>query len=183
MSDITACCPSSTTSMAELGIAAGIAGLVSLTIQVFGISYKYVHEVRNASSSARQFLSELKNLKDVLVQIEKTAKAKHQEDLFGDDGSCLLSMKDSNEYRNILEEVRDKLAQRQSESSLRKNFKALTWPFSEKETLALAESFHRHLGIYNVALAADSRYANCTADIERLLLSICKQDFGNAYFD
>ena len=32
--------------MAEvLGIASGIAGLLSLTIEVFGISYKYVNEV------------------------------------------------------------------------------------------------------------------------------------------
>lgn len=42
--------------MAEvLGIASGIAGLLSLTIEVFGISYKYVNEVRDASSSARLF--------------------------------------------------------------------------------------------------------------------------------
>ena len=145
--------------MAEaLGTAAGIAGLVSLTIEVFGISYKYIHGVRNASSSARHFLNELENLKIVLTQIGKMVKDTHQEDIFGDDGSCLLSVKDSNEYLDMLREVRDKLAERQSDSSLRNKFKALTWPFSENKTLALADFLHRHLGIYNVALAADSRY-------------------------
>lgn len=170
--------------MAEvLGLASGIAGLVSLTIEIFGISYKYIHGVRDASSSARRFLSELENLKDVLARLVTMAKATHQEDLFGDHGSCLLSIKDSLECRSTLEEVRNKLAQRQSESSLRNKFKALTWPFSEKETLALAESFHRYLGIYSAALAADGRYVNFTTDIERLLLSMCIQDFRNTYFD
>ena len=147
--------------MAEaLGIASGIAGLISLTIEVFGISYKYINGVRNASSSARQFLSELENLKIILAQVGKMTKETHQEVIFGDDGSCLLSIKDSHEYCLMLRKVRDKLIERQSESSFRTKFRTLTWPFSEKETLAFAESLHRYIGIYTAALAADGRYAN-----------------------
>ena len=163
--------------MAEIGIPAGIAGLVSFTIQVLGISYKYIHGVRNASSSARHFLNELENLKIVLTRIGKMVKDTHQEDIFGDDGSCLLSVKDSNEYLKILQKVQDKLAERQSDSSHRKKLKALvglTWPFSEKETLDLVEYLHRYLETCNTALAADGRYVrHATNWSESWLIRAC----------
>ena len=147
--------------MAEaLAIAAGIAGLIGLTIEVFGISYKYVHGVRDASSSARQLLLELGDLQTVLLRIEQAAKQTDELEVFGDAGSCLLSVKESNEYIGLLQNIRDKLQQRQTPSSFRNNLKTLTWPFSEKETLALANSLHRHLEIYNIALTVDVRYGH-----------------------
>ena len=145
--------------MAEaLGIASGIAGLISLTIEVFGISYKYVHEVRDASSSVRRFLRELEDLQNVLLRVDQVAKETDERKVFGDAGSCLLSIKESNEYIGLLEKVRDNLQQRQTSSSIRNRSKALTWPFSEKETITLADSLHRHLEIYNFALSIDNRY-------------------------
>ena len=145
--------------MAEvLGIASGVAGLVSLTIEVFGISYKYVHGVRDASSSVRQFLVELEDLQKILLRLEQVAKETDERKVFGDAGSCLLSIKNSSEYIELLESVRDKLQQQQTPSSIRNKLKALTWPISGKETLALADSLHRHLEIYNTALTVDIRY-------------------------
>ena len=147
--------------MAEaLGIASGVAGLVSLTIEVFGISYKYINGVRDAPSSARRFLKEIEDLQTVLRRVEHYASNDNQVELFGDTGSCLLSIDKSNEYIDLLQKVRDKLQQRQTSSSFRTSLKALTWPFTEKETLALTESLHRHLEIYNTALAVDSRYVS-----------------------
>ena len=147
--------------MAEaLGIASGIAGLVSLTIEVFGISYKYIHGVRDASSSARRFLSELEDLQTVLLRVDQVAQRNDQAEVFGDAGSCLFSIQNSNEYVDTLEKIRDKLQQRQTSSSLRAKMMALTWPYSEKVTLALSEFLHRQLEIYNTALAVDSRYVH-----------------------
>ena len=145
--------------MAEaLGIVSGIAGLVSLTIEVFGITYQYVHGVRDASSSVRQFLMELESLQKVLRRVEQVAKETDERKVFGDAGSCLLSIKESNEYIGQLQNIRNRLQQRQTQSSLRTNLKALTWPFSEKDTLALTNSLHRHLEIYIFALSVDNRY-------------------------
>ena len=145
--------------MAEaLGIASGVAGLISLTIEVFGISYKYVHGVRNASSSVRRFLLELEDLQKVLLRVEQVAKETDGLEVFGDAGSCPLSIKESNEYMKLLQRIRDDLQQRQTPSSIRNTLKALTWPFSEEETSALANSLHRYLEICNVALNVDIRY-------------------------
>lgn len=147
--------------MAEtLAIASGITGLVSLTVEVFGISYKYINGVRNASRSARRLLKELEALQTVLHRVEQVANERNKVEAFGDAGSYLLSIKEANEYISLLQNIRGKLQQRQSHSTFRNHVKALTWPFSEKETLFLIESFHRHLEIYNTALAVDSLYVH-----------------------
>lgn len=57
-----------------LGIASRVAGLVSLTNEVIGISYKYINGVRDASSSARRVLKELKDLQAVLRSVEQFSK-------------------------------------------------------------------------------------------------------------
>ena len=144
--------------MAELATAAGIAGLISLTIQVFGISYKYIQGVRGASSSVHLFLKELENLQTVLRRVEEFSKEKDQVEVFGHTGSCLLSIKKSNEYIDLLCEVHNKLEQRQTDSSIWDRMKSIIWPFSEKETSALTDSLYRHFEIYNTAIAVDNLY-------------------------
>lgn len=57
--------------MAEaLGLASSIAGLLSLTIETYRISAKYISGVRNASKLAKALLSELDALKKVLVDLD-----------------------------------------------------------------------------------------------------------------
>jgi Fungal N-terminal domain of STAND proteins len=57
--------------MAEaLGLAAGIAGLLSLTIETYRISAKYINGVRNASKLVKDLLRELDALKKVLVDLD-----------------------------------------------------------------------------------------------------------------
>lgn len=130
--------------MAEtLGVASGIARLINLTIEVFGI--RYIDGVRNALCSARRFLKKLKALQIVLHRVEQVANEKYKLEAFNDTGLYLLSINEANKYINLLQNSRGKLQQRQSHSAFRNHVKALTWPFSEKETFVLTESFHRHL--------------------------------------
>lgn len=146
--------------MAEVAAAvaapSGIAALIGLTVQVIGSSYTYIHGVHDAPFHVRQFVSELENLRPVLLRVMKLAEETNLVEMFGDAGSCLLQIKQSDEYIVILEEVRDKLQQQQKGSSFRKVMKALTWPFSKEETRSLIESLHRHLEIYTGATAVDS---------------------------
>ena len=170
--------------MAEvLGVASGIAGLLSLTIEVFGISYKYVNGVRDASSSARRFLKELEALHKVLLSVEQSAGQTGQEEIFGDTRSSFLSLEKCDEYVDLLENIRNKLQQRQTPSSFRNKMKALTWPFSEKETLALTESLHRLLEIYNTALAVDNRYVHGFASNSTIMDDLCLQDYWTTYLE
>ena len=146
--------------MAEvIGIASGIAGLLSLTIEVIQISSNYINGVRGASSTVQRFLKELDNLKRVLTKIEEMSKKTDDIQVFGEDGtSCLLSVQEGRHYLELLTDIRDRLGTRTTDGSFRKKLKALTWPFSEEKTLSLIESLHRHLDIYQTALTIDNLY-------------------------
>ena len=143
--------------MAEvLGVASGVAGLMSMTIQVFQISYDYIDKVHNASNTIRLFLKELQDLKIVLIKVEQMTKSTDDGEIFGDGPSCLLSIGESNEYVDLLETIRHKLEKRRADGSIRQKLKSLTWPFSEDKTLGLIQALHRHLDIYQTALALDN---------------------------
>lgn len=145
--------------MAEIiGIASGIAGLISLTIEVFGVSYKYVGGVRRASTAVRQFLAELDELKAILMKIERMAIDEDEDNILGQGKSSILSVKETYDYLHLLDSVRQRLEDRNAHESWRKRIKDLTWPFSEKETLKLVEQLHRHLERYKTAMAMDNLY-------------------------
>jgi len=63
--------PSGTNTMAEaLGLASSIAGLLSITLETYRISAKYISGVRNASKHVTDLLRELDALKKVLVNLD-----------------------------------------------------------------------------------------------------------------
>ena len=147
--------------MAEvIGVASGMAGLLSLTIEVIGISYEYIVEVQDASSAAQRFVSELEEIKIVLLKIDTMSKEDDDREIFGEEGSCFLSLKESNEYISLLESLREKLESRLAETSLRRKMKALTWPFSEEKTRTLIDLLHRHLGSFTTGLTLDNLYVS-----------------------
>ena len=145
--------------MAEvLGVVSGVAGLISLTIEVFGISYRYISEVRGASETVKRFLGELENLKGVLLKIERLSRELSDVDLFGNGPFSLLSEDSCNNYVELLNTIRKDMEDRLPNGSFRRKVKALTWPFSEERTVALIESLHRHLDIYKMALVTNNMY-------------------------
>ena len=143
--------------MAEvLGIASGVAGLMSLTIEVFQISYDYIDKVHNASNTLCRFLRELQDLKVVIIMVEQMTKSIDEQTIFGPDHYCLLSIAQSNEYLDLLEIIRHKLEKRKVYGSFQQKLKALTWLFSEDKTPGLIQALHRHLEKYRTALALDN---------------------------
>ena len=139
-----------------------MAGLISLTIEVYGISYKYIiNGVRNANSSACRFLERVRGTQSQACSSvsrdsqEKTIKSNS----LGILAFCLRSIRKSEKYIDLLHKVRNKLEQKDRQappSGIRNGMKSLIWPFSEKETSALADSLHRHLEIYNTASSFSS---------------------------
>ena len=143
--------------MAEvIGVASGVAGLLSLTIEVIGITYKYVIGVRNAPDAVRGLMKELAELKVVLLKLDELSKTESDREVFGENGSCLLSIKDSSDYVDLLQQIHRKLEERHGHDGFRKRIKALAWPFSQEKTLSLIEMLHRHLERYKTALAIDT---------------------------
>lgn len=141
--------------MAEvLAIASGIAGLLSLTIEVSRISSTYVKGVKSASESAKGLLQELKVLKQVLFELDNLV-AVDDEDIFPV-GPSRLRVQDFEECRKLLEKLRGDLLERLTGNSISVKLKALSWPFSEGRTQQMMANLHQHLAIFQNALNIDT---------------------------
>ena len=141
-----------------LAVGSGVAGLTSLTIEVFGISYRYISGVRVASETVKRFLRELESLKGVLLKIKRLSRGLNNLAFIRNQPFYPLSEDDFINYFELLNTIRKDLEDRLPNGSFRRKVKALTWPFSQERTVALVESLHRHLTIFMMALVANNMY-------------------------
>ena len=144
--------------MAEaLGIAASIAGLASLTIQITQISFQYVSDITDASKSQASYLQELSALTSVLLRLQQATS--------NPDIGHLLTTRDASISADAiqscteqLEQVKSKLEKKSAalaEPGPLSKLKLLAWPFQEKETKKLVATLHRFHDIFLSALATD----------------------------
>lgn len=109
-------------------LAAGIAGLISLSLEVTKIAHQYTQGVRNSSKDIEDFLQELAALTDVLRQLDSFLKKDEAGKRSFDQTSVLV--KTYKACRSSLEKTRSTLQRRVNEH---KFLKALTWPFVGKQ--------------------------------------------------
>ena len=109
-------------------LATGIAGLISLSLEVAKIAHQYIQGVRNSSKDIDDFLQELAALTEVLHQLDAFLKKDEAGKRSFDQTSVLVKTYKS--CRSSLEKTRSTLQRRVIEH---KFLKALTWPFVGKE--------------------------------------------------
>ncbi|VUC25828.1 unnamed protein product [Clonostachys rosea] len=130
--------------MAEaLGIASGIAGLISLAIEVTKLSYQYINDVRSAKSTQKQYLREVAALTEVLLRIEEAAQAIDQ----GPPATLVISKDAIQGCESELQKLRAQLA---------KPLPGLLWPFKEKTITGHIEELHRFRSIFSSSLSAQT---------------------------
>jgi hypothetical protein len=150
--------------MAEaLGIASGIAGLLSLTIQIFSTTTNYVRGVHGASETVRGLIKELKDLKVALTALDDLVNESSDE-LFDTASSLLasLSLNDIKEYRDLLLDLQRNLEKRLTGKAALIKARALLWPFSEEGTQGIIAKLHRHLESFQFLASVDNWFVPIT---------------------
>jgi predicted transcriptional regulator len=143
--------------MAEvLGVASGIAGLLSLTIETYSITSTYIRGVRNATKAVGAFLQELKDLKAALTAINDWIESSEDEIPFESATSIFLSLEETEEYHKMLSDLQQDLKKRLTGNPALVKLKSLTWPFSEKESQEIVGRLHRHLQRLQTLTSVDS---------------------------
>lgn len=143
--------------MAEvLAVASGIAGLLSLTIEVYSVSSRYISCVRQASRSILDIQRELKVLKTILSELDKALEATDADELFKDRPSALSSLENTEEYKEVLQRLQAKLLKESSKTGFTAKLKSFTWPFNEERTQAILDVLRRHVNAFGQALSIDS---------------------------
>ena len=135
--------------MAEIGFISGIAGLLSLTIQVISVSNRYFSNVRNASRTVKGYIRELEVFKLVLVDLETLAKdPSTAKQLHSVDSTIISGCYDE------LDRLRTRLQKRTIGDALSSAALRFTWPFAEEETRRLIDVLHRYQNSFHAALSA-----------------------------
>ena len=142
--------------MAEaMGIASGIAGLLSLTITVMDISYRYISNAHGASKIISAYLQELASLKTLLVKLDEIAHSLDTVEMFRECSPALLPMISIDQCQIELDQLYLKLQKQSTGNLLLSRLNRLFWPFTEVETRRLFETIHRHRGTFQTALSAN----------------------------
>lgn len=136
--------------MEAVSLASGIAGLLSLSISIIGISYKYISSANKASKSEGEYIVELANLKLLFSRLQEIV---HSSELGV--SSQLLSSLPISECMRDLEQLHSKLKKRSSSRLFMIKFNKLSWPFVEEETLQLVKMLHRYRESFQTALTAE----------------------------
>lgn len=143
--------------MAEvLAVASGIAGLLSLTIEVYSVSSRYISCVQQASRSILDIQRELKVLKTILSELDKALEATEADALFKERPSVLSSIENTEEYREVLQRLQAKLLKESAKTGITAKLKSFTWPFSEERTQGILDVLRRHVNAFGQALSIDS---------------------------
>ncbi|GJC84014.1 hypothetical protein ColLi_06852 [Colletotrichum liriopes] len=124
--------------MDGLSVASGVAGLISLTIELTKATYTFIEGVKNASRDIHDCVQALTSLQSVLLEINRA---------LGDAGVTIpLSTAECEKQLRRLK------ATLESRSKLRK----LAWPFEQKETREMIRILQDHRDDFHAALSANT---------------------------
>ena len=133
----------------------GIAGLISLAIEVTKITSDFARNVKGASGQVHDLLTELVALKDVLQRFDTFLKTQDSSGSFAD--NCALVS--TERYCSVkIKQLYEKLTRLTEGGKLRRGLHALAWPYKQTENAELVLSLHRCAQTFQLALTVDQWY-------------------------
>ena len=168
--------------MDPLTLATGLAGLLSLAIELTKICHGYLLSAREARKSVRGFILELISLKKVLLDLQdKVIMEPDIAEAF--DGRCssiienlqsrsttaskqpaALSLMDL--CKTELDTLLKRLMKKSSGSRFRSTFNQLLWPLGEKAMQEAIDSVHRCTRIFETSISIDNLALNARTHME-----------------
>ncbi|OMP84885.1 hypothetical protein BK809_0000637 [Diplodia seriata] len=136
-----------------IGIASGIAGLVTIAWQIVNLSHSYISDVRSADRSRARFEQELLALTSVLLQAEDACQEAESLGLVAPRPAALSA--------NIVSESHVQLLDLRSE--LQKHSSRLIWPFREKERRKHVDALQRLNAIFSAFVTSNVLYVGTSS--------------------
>ena len=134
----------------------GIAGLISLTIEVTKITTDFASSVKGAAGHVHELLNELAALNHVLQQLDSLLKTENSLGPFAE--TCPLILLER--YCTVkVKQLYEKLRHLTVGGKLRRTLHALEWPFKKSESVDIILSLHRCAQTFQLALTVDQWYA------------------------
>lgn len=161
----------------DLNLAAGIAGMLTLTIEVSRLAITYVTKVRNATNTVNAILRELKGLKTVLGELDSLLDFVDVKELQAVGASAVLSLPTCIEYKIILADLRLKLEKFNSDDPNFTKWTLLSWPLDEGKSKETVEKLHKYLVIFQSALNRDILYVEAYRVAKTCFITLTDADW------
>ena len=133
-----------------MSAASGVAGLLSLTIQVGMTIGAYASSVKGASKAAQKLEREIQAFSSVLKQLCDFLQSKDADRLVFEPISVLLIA--TNSCKKELSDLEKKLEKSSTGDKASRILQKLSWPFTEKENQETLDSVHRWTQLYSLSL-------------------------------
>jgi hypothetical protein len=139
--------------MDPLSLAASVAGLLNLAIQVSHVLSGQIRTVKNAPKDAQDLLDELQLLRQVLTSLEVFLKAQASRGYVFPGTSVLVDAIRGCGDKIMTVKLRlEKLVQKQGFAQMIERGK---WLYDHSNHQELLTSLHRYLGIFQISLNVD----------------------------
>jgi hypothetical protein len=136
--------------MDPLSAASGIAGLLSLAIQVGMTIAAYANSVQGASSAVQKLEREITAFSSVLKQLCEFLQSKDANHVAFEPTSVLLVA--TNSCNKELSDLQKKLEKFSKGDKASRLLQKLTWPFTENENRETIDTIHRWTQLYSLSL-------------------------------
>ena len=167
--------------MDPLTLATGLAGLLSLAIELTTVCRKYISGARKARKSVQSFILELASLEKVLLDLHKVILEPVIAEAF--DGRCSSIIENLQSHSTMasrqpaalslmdlckteLDTLLNKLIKKSSGSRFRLTLNRLLWPLGEEATQRATYSLHQYTSIFEMSISIDNLVLNARMHME-----------------
>lgn len=138
--------------MDPLSLAASVAGLLSITVQVSGAIITYVKAVKDAPKSVQEISQELALTQVVLEKLDKFLRSQSLKHASFDPLSVLPTAIAS--CNSTVRDVLDNL-QNAKQNGVLRMLEKLSWPFTEKQTQKKLDALRRCTSTFQFSLTVE----------------------------
>lgn len=138
--------------MDPLSMAANVAGLVSLTLDVSRTIGSYCKAVKTARKDVQEIARELASMQDLLQQFDHLLRSQQLESKYFASTSVLVTALDL--CGNIIQSISDKV-QTLELNWVAQTWEKLKWPFSEKDMLKILATLRRCAATFQFTLTIE----------------------------
>jgi Fungal N-terminal domain of STAND proteins/Ankyrin repeat len=144
--------------MDPLSLAASVAGLISISLQLTQLSYDYITSARTTSESIVALHRELVSLQHVLSSLNQNILSNPDiKDAFAAQASAVLGQPEDilKACESNLISLKNKLAKKNTDKPFARLKAVLSWPFSEENTQQQIRELHRYQDIFQRVISID----------------------------
>jgi hypothetical protein len=140
--------------MDPFSVTAGVAGLLSLSIQVTQVTQKYMSSVKNAPKQARELVDKLTALVAVLKQLGLFIKREAHGGNFGESSVLYGAVKRCDEHLKHLDTTMTNfISSTGSDSRLWR--RVVKWPMTENKHRQVVSVLHDCLAVFQLSISLD----------------------------